>query len=69
MKLRLGLALSVLALGVAFALTGCGGGSVANDGIVIGEYGSLTGDAATFGQSTQMGVQSQRESSSMSAAL
>jgi len=51
------LALSVLALGVAFALTGCGGGSVANDGIVIGEYGSLTGDAATFGQSTQMGVQ------------
>lgn len=44
--------LSILALGAS----GCGGGS-ASEEIVIGEYGSLTGNDATFGQSTKAGVE------------
>jgi branched-chain amino acid transport system substrate-binding protein len=35
---------------------GCGGGSGSNE-LVIGEYGSLTGNDATFGQSTKNGVE------------
>jgi len=44
---------------VALALAGCGGGgsSSGKDEIVIGEYGSLTGGDATFGQSTKSGVE------------
>jgi branched-chain amino acid transport system substrate-binding protein len=42
----------------ALAFTGCqgGGGGAASDEIVIGEYGSMTGTTATFGQSTHNGV-------------
>jgi branched-chain amino acid transport system substrate-binding protein len=51
-SLRLGLGAVAL---LAFLAAGCGGGS--KDELVIGEYGSLTGDAATFGQSTKAGVE------------
>jgi branched-chain amino acid transport system substrate-binding protein len=50
--LRLGLAGIVL-----IALLGIGCASVGNDDLVIGEYGSLTGNDATFGISTQRGVE------------
>ena len=50
--LRLGLAGIVL-----FALLGAGCASVGKDELVIGEYGSLTGNDATFGISTQRGVE------------
>jgi branched-chain amino acid transport system substrate-binding protein len=43
-------------LGAALLAAGCGGSS-AKDEIVIGEYGSLTGNDATFGQSTKNGVE------------
>src|SRR5262245_37452339 len=39
----------------ALLLAGCGGS--AKEELVIGEYGSLTGNDATFGQSTKNGVQ------------
>jgi len=51
-RLRWGLA-GVLV--VALALAGCGGST--SDELVIGEYGSLTGGDATFGQSTKAGVE------------
>src|SRR5215510_11125323 len=50
---RLGSGL-LLAAG-ALMLASCGG--AAKDELVIGEYGSLTGNDATFGTSTQSGVQ------------
>jgi branched-chain amino acid transport system substrate-binding protein len=52
MKLRLWTAASVLTL-----LAGCagGGGGTANE-IVVGEFSSLTGTTATFGQSTHNGI-------------
>jgi branched-chain amino acid transport system substrate-binding protein len=40
---------------LGFVLAGCGGSGSKNE-IVIGEYGSLTGNDATFGQSTKNGV-------------
>ncbi len=43
------------ALGFALAVAGCSGSS-SQDEMVIGEYGSLTGNDATFGQSTKNGV-------------
>src|SRR4051794_23442887 len=47
----------VLALLVATPLVSCkGGGSATSNEIVIGEYGSLTGTTATFGQSTHNGI-------------
>lgn len=49
---------SALALALALAVAaGCGGGGSAKNELVIGEYGSLTGNDATFGQSTKMGVE------------
>jgi branched-chain amino acid transport system substrate-binding protein len=48
--------LVVLALASSVALVGCGG-SRTGDEIVIGEYGSLSGNDATFGQSTKEGVE------------
>jgi branched-chain amino acid transport system substrate-binding protein len=49
-----------LPLVCAFALVSCGGegggDGAATDEIVIGEYGSLTGSAATFGISTKNGI-------------
>ncbi len=51
-RLRLGLA-GVAALAVLSF--GCAG--TATDELVIGEYGSLTGNDATFGQSTKQGVE------------
>lgn len=45
--------LAVLALSALLA--GCGGS--ANEELVIGEFGSLTGNDATFGQSTRDGVE------------
>lgn len=53
-RTRLWLALSAVAA-AAFVVSGCGGSS--KDELVIGEYGSLTGNDATFGQSTKNGVQ------------
>lgn len=50
--LRLGLAGSLI---LALAGWGCGGSST--DELVIGEYGSLTGNDATFGLSTKAGVE------------
>jgi branched-chain amino acid transport system substrate-binding protein len=44
------------ALGLALAGAGCSGSS-SQDEMVIGEYGSLTGNDATFGQSTKNGVE------------
>ena len=41
----------------SFAVSACtGGGSGGGDEIVVGEFGSLTGTTATFGQSTHQGV-------------
>ncbi len=51
---------AALALVAATLTTGCaskGGGQSGQDEIVIGEYGSLTGNDATFGQSTKAGVE------------
>ncbi len=51
-------ALALLGFALLAALTGCssgGGGGKAE--LVVGEYGSLTGSDATFGQSTKMGVE------------
>jgi branched-chain amino acid transport system substrate-binding protein len=59
MKLRslLG-SLVPLALVAAALMAGCSSGGGGNkDEIVIGEYGSLTGNDATFGQSTKAGVE------------
>jgi branched-chain amino acid transport system substrate-binding protein len=53
-RLRLGLAGILVAL--ALLALGCGGGGGKQE-LVIGEYGSLTGNDATFGQSTKEGVQ------------
>jgi branched-chain amino acid transport system substrate-binding protein len=53
-RLRLGLAGILVAL--ALLVLGCGGGGGKQE-LVIGEYGSLTGNDATFGQSTKEGVQ------------
>ncbi len=44
------------ALVLALAIGGCSGQKKADE-IVIGEYGSLTGNDATFGQSTKEGVE------------
>lgn len=43
-------------LGAAVLVSGCGG-SAGKDELVIGEYGSLTGNDADFGQSTKKGVE------------
>lgn len=45
-----------MALAIAFAAIGCGGGGSSTEELVIGEFGSLTGNDATFGQSTKAGV-------------
>lgn len=61
MKLRHGLgSFAALVALAGVMLAGCGGKGGANgkaDEIVIGEYGSLTGNDATFGQSTKAGVE------------
>ncbi len=44
-------------LGLAAFISGCGGGTAAKDELVIGEYGSLTGNDSDFGQSTKKGVE------------
>jgi branched-chain amino acid transport system substrate-binding protein len=44
-----------LALGFALLTLGCGGGG--SNELVIGEYGSLTGNDADFGQSTKRGME------------
>ena len=46
------------ALALVLALAGCAGNKSADE-IVIGVYGSLTGNDATFGQSTKEGVDNQ----------
>lgn len=57
MSLRSRLRLTVVAvlLGAGGLAVGCGGTST--EELVIGEYGSLTGNDATFGQSTKNGVE------------
>jgi branched-chain amino acid transport system substrate-binding protein len=47
---------SVLALLATATLTSCTGGGGSSNEIVIGEFGSLTGTTATFGQSTHNGI-------------
>jgi branched-chain amino acid transport system substrate-binding protein len=48
--------LALVSCGLAALMAaGCGGGSGTNE-LVIGEYGSLTGNDATFGQSTKNGI-------------
>jgi branched-chain amino acid transport system substrate-binding protein len=49
--------LTSLALTLALALGGCGGGSTGTSELVIGIYGSLTGSDADFGQSTRKGAE------------
>jgi branched-chain amino acid transport system substrate-binding protein len=48
---------AVVLLVLPFSLAGCGGGGGGGDELVIGEFGSLTGNDATFGQSTRDGVE------------
>ena len=55
MRLRHGMMLAV-ALGATLLAAGCGGAGGGKDELVIGEFGSLTGGDATFGQSTKLGV-------------
>src|SRR5262245_18825051 len=57
MKLRFGLL--ILGLLSALALVACGSAQEAasSNEIVIGEFGSLTGTAATFGISTKHGIE------------
>src|SRR5262245_44978343 len=54
MRSRIGWRL-ILGSVLAALIAGCAGPS--NDELVIGEFGSLTGNDATFGQSTKEGVQ------------
>ena len=50
------LALFTIAL-LSFALPGCGGGTPVNENeIRVGEYGSMTGEQATFGKTTHEGI-------------
>ncbi len=57
MKSRSSISLILVAvLSSALLSGGCGGGS-SREELVIGEYGSLTGNDATFGQSTKNGVE------------
>ena len=51
-RLRIGLG---IVLGIALFALGCGGGG--SDELVVGEYGSLTGNDADFGQSTKRGME------------
>jgi branched-chain amino acid transport system substrate-binding protein len=54
MRSRLGLPVLAVLI-AALCVAGCGG--TGTDELVIGEYGSLTGSDATFGQSTKDGMQ------------
>jgi branched-chain amino acid transport system substrate-binding protein len=57
MKLRtMRVAFAALALVAAAFAAGCSSGGAKSE-LVVGEYGSLTGSDATFGQSTRMGVE------------
>lgn len=56
MRLRHALML-VVALTATLLAAGCGGAGGGQDELVIGEYGSMTGGDATFGQSTKMGIE------------
>ncbi|MEK7330534.1 MAG: ABC transporter substrate-binding protein [Candidatus Eisenbacteria bacterium] len=56
MRSRYGLRLALAgALLLALGMAGCGGATT--EELVIGEYGSLTGNDATFGQSTKAGIE------------
>ena len=57
MKSRIATRLVVAGILVAMAALALGCGGSGKDEIVIGEYGSLTGNDATFGQSTKKGVE------------
>lgn len=55
MKSRMRRSLALVCAGwIVLAAAGCGGSS--EEALVIGEYGSLTGNDATFGQSTKSGI-------------
>ena len=56
MKLRHGL-LFTATLGAVLFAAGCGGSGKGGDDLVVGVYGSLTGNDATFGESTKLGVE------------
>jgi branched-chain amino acid transport system substrate-binding protein len=49
-------AAGLLVLGCSGCKSGVGGSAAASDEIVIGEYGSMTGSEANFGQSTHNGI-------------
>ncbi len=49
--------LSWIIAALVLFVSGCGGGKTGSDELVIGEYGSLTGNDANFGQSTKDGVE------------
>ena len=55
MKLRHGLLFTAF-VGAVLTAAGCGGGGK-GDELVVGVYGSLTGNDATFGESTKLGVE------------
>ncbi len=57
MQQRIGLGLALALMLAVVSGCGGGGGGAAKNELVIGEYGSLTGSDATFGQSTKMGVE------------
>src|SRR6185436_6456925 len=50
------LLIPILPIAILASCTGGGGGAAKSEEIVVGEYGSLTGSTATFGQSTHNGV-------------
>jgi branched-chain amino acid transport system substrate-binding protein len=54
-RTRLRLTLAGMLVAVALLASGCAGGG--KDELVIGVYGSMTGNDATFGQSTKNGVE------------
>ncbi|MCR3922559.1 MAG: ABC transporter substrate-binding protein [Firmicutes bacterium] len=57
MRKKLWITMLVLAMIFAVALTGCGGGQEESDEIVIGAVFGMTGDIATFGQSSKEAIE------------
>src|SRR5688572_26265876 len=56
LNLRRAIALAGLVVLAASQLTACKGGSSNSNEILVGEFGSMTGSTATFGQSSHNGI-------------